>query len=152
MKKKRNNFIDLRTSVYSQALLDVINSDSTEYVYRRDCRKYSSLFKTPLGEVFKLPYAKVLQNLYENHFESLADQEDGEEALIHLAEKLLGPEVDPAEEALMRQVLDQFKQLQSKKTKANEEDKPMPPLPPEQAESALDGLQALADLSELPLA
>lgn len=75
---------------------------STEFYWRRIARIYSSVFHTPLRDVYDLPQDFVLCNVFEHQFEQLADDnsEEGETKWFDLLDRL----ADTEEEAIARSI------------------------------------------------
>jgi len=72
--------------IYEIAMANVIAPDD-DYMYRKVCRQYSTLFHTPLHIVFALPPDEVLKYVYEYQLEQL-DEEDLDVA----ADKIVNPQ------------------------------------------------------------
>lgn len=91
--------------IYEIAVANVMSPDD-DYLYRKVCRQYSSLFYTPLHEVYLLNPDEVLKQVYENMLEKM-DEDD----LDLAADKIINPEAyqDDADafEAYARQLEEQ---------------------------------------------
>lgn len=82
------------------ALAEVLSdSPSFEYFYRRTCRQYSEKFNTPLPQVYTLPFNDVLRDVVESRYESILAQEDGDEDLLEIAQRIVDPNFEAKEEA-----------------------------------------------------
>jgi hypothetical protein len=72
--------------IYEIAMANVVAPDD-DYLYRKICRQYSTLFHTPLHIVFTLPPDEVLKFVYEYQLEQLE-----EEDLDVAADRIVNPD------------------------------------------------------------
>ena len=82
------------------ALAEVLSENpSFAYFYRRTCRQYSEKFNISLSQVYGIPFDEVLRDIVESRYEDILAQEDGEDDLIEIANKVLDPDFEAKEEA-----------------------------------------------------
>ncbi len=87
-------------AIQDSALAEVLaDNPSFEYFYRRTCRQYSEKFNTPLPQVYSLSFDDVLRDVVESRYEAILAQEDGDEDLLEIAQKIVDPNYEAKEEA-----------------------------------------------------
>ena len=69
MKKEKKPFNIYR--IQQLKAIEAILTDSEGYFYRKICRWFSEKFNTPLMDVYKIPYPKILQEYYEGPLSEL---------------------------------------------------------------------------------
>jgi F420-0:gamma-glutamyl ligase len=96
--------------IYELALAAVIAPDDAAY-YRKLCRQYSTLFHTPLPEVYALNPDEVLRDVYEHNLAQMEDEE-----IDVIADRIVSPE-DYQEDEVDQYVKDLEAREKAKKTK-----------------------------------
>lgn len=86
-------------AIQNTALAEVLSDSPTlAYFYRRTCRQYSERFNTPLPQVYSLPFDEVLRDIVEHRYEGILAEEDGQEDLLEMAQKIVDPDFEEQEE------------------------------------------------------